>query len=432
MHYIDRGFHQYHLLFKYTAIALISVVGFSLIPFYFEQFEMTRSELELFTLFNWLFISVCLANILPKGIWSISFIFFTAFSIFHGGLVFVSSVDLITDKDILYVIRVWFHLAETKQAIYLVNYTFIIYAITVLLVSKPIKQPSPITNLTQHKKLFSLAGYLLFAFLGIFFLIAISTGAIFSYSAYLSAVKSSTVISNLFVYLYIFIGLSIVIVASTYQKGFSPLFFIGYGIWAVIAFKLGLRGEVLFPTAVATAILARKGPPIKTYKLVVITLILLMATVVVKNARLSGDYSEIDNLNPLNAIAEMGSSIRTIQETIKWRSEGFERLYGASYWAPFERQIALFLPIERPPAEKDYRLLNRVVLDKVGPIGFSPVAEAYINFGEKGTILVGIVLGLIFAILDRIPSSLTNDIFIGVSIIPLLSLIHISEPTRPY
>jgi oligosaccharide repeat unit polymerase len=180
----------------------------------------------------------------------------------------------------------------------------------------------------------------------------------------------------------------------------------------------------MFPTAVTAAILGRRRIPLKTHKLFIAVTIMLFATIVVKNARISGDYSSVDNINPLNAIAEMGSSLRAIEEVITWRNTGFELLYGESYWAPFERQLALFLPIERLPSLQDKRLLNVVVMERAGPIGFSPVAEAYANFGEKGIILISIFLGGLFAKLDRVASTLRSDILIGVAIIPLFVMIR--------
>ncbi|GHE89821.1 hypothetical protein GCM10011501_19260 [Thalassotalea profundi] len=258
----------------------------------------------------------------------------------------------------------------------------------------------------------------------IFFAIGFATGALSSYGAYLAIVKSSPLITLLFVYIYLFIGMAIVFVAASYREGFGYTYFIVFAIWGLFAFKVGLRGEVMFPTAVIAAILGRRRIPLKTHKLFIVVSLMLFATIIVKNARISGDYSSVDNINPLNAIAEMGSSLRAIQEVIKWRKSGFELLNGESYWAPIERQLALFLPIERLPSLQDKRLLNVVVMEKAGPIGFSPVAEAYANFGEKGIILISIILGSLFAKLDRIPSTIRSDILIGVAIIPLFVMIR--------
>ena len=151
----------------------------------------------------------------------------------------------------------------------------------------------------------------------------------------------------------------------------------------------------------------------------------LIATGIVKNARISGDYSAVDSINPLNAVAEMGSSLRAVQEVIKWRKSGDELLLGASYWAPFERQLALFIPgLHRMSALDDPRLLNVVVQERAGPIGFSPIAEAYYNFGEKGVLLVFFVIGMIMAHFDNQPVRLKYDLLLGVSLVPLFIMIR--------
>ncbi|MEH6384959.1 MAG: O-antigen polysaccharide polymerase Wzy [Colwellia sp.] len=409
----------------------IGMLGVIMLPFFFHSFELSRSSLEILSLINWLTISVVLVYALPKGIWSISFVFFAAFGIFHGGLIFVSAVGMLTDHDILNAISSWFYLPETDIAIYLVNFTMIIYAMTVVIFSrevKVVKEPLPETLV---KRLHNIGGMMLLLMIGIFMVVGLATGATQSYGAYLKIVKQSPLITQVFSYMYLFIGISIVFVAATYRSGFGYWFFIIFAVWGALAFKLGLRGEVMFPSAVTLAMLGRRRIPIATFKLGILVIIMLVATVVVKNARISGDYSEVDNLNPLNAVAEMGSSLRTIEEVITWRQTGFELLYGTSYWAPFERQLALILPIPRPPSIRDKRLLNVVVMERAGPIGFSPVAEAYANFGEKGIIIVAVFLGLLFSKLDKIPSTIQADVLIGVGIIPLFVMIRNSFAPIP-
>jgi hypothetical protein len=146
----------------------------------------------------------------------------------------------------------------------------------------------------------------------------------------------------------------------------------------------------------------------------------------------SGDYSGELTINPLNAVAEMGSSLRAVQETVKWRKhENVELLLGGSYWAPFERQFALFIPqLERIDVQEDSRLLNIVVQKKAGPIGFSAIAEAYINFGEKGVIIVFFALAVLMAKMDSSASTIRNNIYIGVGLLPIFvtvrnSFIHV-------
>jgi hypothetical protein len=411
-------------LLKVCSIIIIVMMTIILLTTFWQAIIFTREELELFSLFNWLILSALLAYTLPKGIWSICFIFFSAFSIFHGGLVFVSAIGLITDKDILYSISFWFHRTETVYAIYLMNFTMLIYALTAVTFSKKASTTYDNLDLRLIKRFHHIGGALLLFMITTFLLIGFATGALQSYTAYLTVINQSPLVTLLFVYIYLFMGMAVVFVSVSYRPGFGYLYFLAFAIWAVIAFKVGLRGEVMFPTCVAAAILGRRKIPIGTFKLSLMIFMMLIAIVIVKNARLSGDYSEIDNMNPLNALAEMGSSLRTVQEVVKWRNEGFKLLYGASYWAPFERQLALFLPIERPPAKKDKRLLNVVVQEKAGPIGFSPVAEAYLNFGEKGIIFIAFILGISLAKFDSIASTVRADTLIGVALIPLFIMIR--------
>ncbi|XQW85408.1 O-antigen polysaccharide polymerase Wzy [Thalassotalea piscium] len=420
MRYINNINPFYKLLY----VIVLAVIGFILIPIHFNLVQVTRDTLELITLFNWLTISAILVYSIPKGIWSISFFFFFTFSIFHGGLIFISALGMITDQAILHAIRHWYYLQETNLAIYLFNYTMVLYAITVIVMSKAPLPSKESIHIKLIKRLHHIGGLMLIFMVLVFFAIGLATGALSSYGAYLEIVKKSPLITLLFVYIYLFIGMAIVFVAASYREGFGYTYFIVFAIWGIIAFKVGLRGEVMFPTAVTAAILGRRQIPLKTHKLFIAVTVMLFATIIVKNARISGDYSSVDNINPLNAIAEMGSSLRAIEEVITWRNTGFELLNGESYWAPIERQLALFLPIERLPSLQDKRLLNVVVMEKAGPIGFSPVAEAYANFGEKGVILIALILGSLFAKLDRIASTLRTDIFIGVAIIPLFVMIR--------
>lgn len=171
--------------------------------------------------------------------------------------------------------------------------------------------------------------------------------------------------------------------------------------------------------------LGRRGAPIGSMTLVAGLIGFLIVTGIVKNARISGDYSAANSINPLNAVAEMGSSLRAVQEVIKWRVDGEQLLNGGSYWAPFERQLAWFIPgLERKNALEDPRLLNVVVQERAGPIGFSPVAEAYLNFGEKGVLIVMFMFGALMAYFDNQPSKVRYDILVGVSLVPIFIMIR--------
>lgn len=420
------------LVQKIAGVWIISLTGIWVLAAYLNAFEAPRALLESITAINWIILSVILYVTLPKGMWSICFIFLSVVGVFHVGLVLANSVDGITDQDTLYQISWWFYNVETENAIHIVNLAMIGFSLGAILFSKPANQEIQIDNTFYRKRLFHIGGVLLGIFVAIFFVIMAATGAINSYGAYLTVMSNNPLYSFILSYLYFFIGIAFVFVCVSYSKGFGYFYFFIFAVWALFAFKIGLRGEVMFPSAVAGCMLGRKGAPVQGYILAIAVLSFLVVTGIVKNARVSGDYSGNLGINPLNAVAEMGSSLRAVQETVKWRKhDNFELLMGASYWAPFERQFALFIPqLERIDVEKDGRLLNIVVQKKAGPIGFSAVAEAYINFGEKGVIIVFFLIGWIMAKLDSSATTIRNDILIGVGLLPIFvtvrnSFIHV-------
>jgi hypothetical protein len=421
------------LFFKVLGIWIMLCNCTIVFSIYFDVFEAPRGQLEVFTTINLLIISSIMAFTLPKGIWSICFIFFISFSVFHGGLVLANSVDGITDEDIIYQISWWYNNIETDNAIHLINLGMIGFGLGAVFFSR---KPPVIDEIEASdvfkKRIFNLGGFLLiFAVVG-FFAVGFGTGAISSYGAYLTTLDAIPLLGTLFAYIYLFIGLSLVFISVSYRKGFGYFYFIIFAVWAAFAFKLGLRGEVMFPGTVAACMLGRRGAPVNGFTLLIVTLSFLVLTGVVKNARISGDYSGVDSINPLNAVAEMGASLRAVQEVIAWRKQDYQLLLGGSYWAPIERQLAYFIPgLHRKPGAEDERLLNVVVAKRAGPIGFSPVAEAYVNFGERGVLLIMFILGASMAYFDSQPSRLSYDILVGVSLVPVFTMIRNSFAAVP-
>ena len=109
------------LFYKVAGVWLVSMAGLIAFAAYFNIFEAPRAQLEVMTTINYGLLMVFMALALPKGIWSISFIFFAAFGVFHGGLVMANAFDAITDDDILYTISFWFYEIEMENAIHSVG-----------------------------------------------------------------------------------------------------------------------------------------------------------------------------------------------------------------------------------------------------------------------------------------------------------------------
>ena len=66
------------------------------------------------------------------------------------------------------------------------------------------------------------------------------------------------------------------------------------------------------------------------------------------------------------------------------------------------------------------RIMNILVTERVGPIGFSPVAEAYRNFGPVGVVLVLGLLGAALAGIDAIANRELAVLAIATLYVPLL------------
>src|SRR4029077_3247311 len=117
---------------------------------------------------------------------------------------------------------------------------------------------------------------------------------------------------------------------------------------------------------------------------------------------------------------------------VRWHAEGEPYQYGNSYWAPFERAGARVLPGVKPmAADNDLRLMNVLVLDRIGAIGFSPVAEAYRNFGPVGVVIVLGLLGMALGAIDTIPDRRRAVLAIATLYPPLLINIRNSFVSVP-
>jgi O-antigen polysaccharide polymerase Wzy len=200
---------------------------------------------------------------------------------------------------------------------------------------------------------------------------------------------------------------------------------IAFGCFAIVALPLGLRSEVMFPTVVVLIALARCGKAVTPVKAAGFGLALLLIIPLVRDVRSTGlgALADAELAAPgLDALAEMGASLHPVEKVVRWHAEGEAFEKGATYWAPFERAASRLLPglRSRAAAEDDLRIMNVLVLDRVGAIGFSPVAEAYRNFGPIGVVIVLGLLGMVMAAIDTIRDPGTAVLVIAIAYVPLL------------
>jgi hypothetical protein len=197
-----------------------------------------------------------------------------------------------------------------------------------------------------------------------------------------------------------------------------------FGGWAIVALPLGLRGEIMFPTVAALVAAARCGralSPRRAGAFVALLLVLIPAMREIRQTGLQGLPDMVIDLRFFDAFVELGGSLHPVEKVVRWRAEGEALAMGASYWAPFERAAARLLPgVQAAAAEDDMRIMNVLVIDRIGAIGFSPVAEAYRNFGALGVVCVLGLLGAALAAIDRIADPRMAILAIATLYVPLL------------
>lgn len=193
--------------------------------------------------------------------------------------------------------------------------------------------------------------------------------------------------------------------------------YVAFAIWAVLAVLIGNRSEVLVPACAVLIITARQRRIVFRWYYAAIIVALLTVGSWVRVMRVSGASTIDRGLSPLSSLAEMGASLRTIVETWKWHGQAGEPFVG---WRTYWRTFGIFLP-GHIPAEKDPNVFNVTMMKRVGPIGGSPVAEAYHSAGTIGAFIVLMVIGIVLMGMELWrATAFTNAIVGGVLAVLLL------------
>lgn len=295
-------------------------------------------------------------------------------------------------------------------ASYISVYFFILgYIITLLFKLK--KSQIKDVNLTFNDFDIKISFYL-YIFLILFWIIVVKIVAnVSTYSEYSHVNNSSLFLNFVFVYGNSLIGMLYVLVSSNRKYSKKALYFLL--LWGIFALPIGLRGEVIFPLMIGITFLVSqkiiKFYFAKAFILCGLVLTVLSAIFVYRH----GEAVEGAEVNPLATLIEMGSSLRPLNESVKWIYNNEVYLfYGETYWAPFERLITKFIPyVDRMPASEDMRLMNVLIFEKAGPYGFSIIAEAFMNLSFLGCFIIGMVSGLFLKFFDAQKEN-TNFIFL--------------------
>lgn len=210
------------------------------------------------------------------------------------------------------------------------------------------------------------------------------------------------------VYSYLFIGVGMAFSAAANSMKLRVSALAGFTIWGLPAAAIGLRGEVLLPV-IAYAVAAHKLRPIAfrfRYVSMVVAGLGLGSFIRVGRGAGVGDGGggwDLAAFSPQAGLIEMGYSLRPVVESWRWHGSGNESAVGLStYLASLERIVlGRIAGLPTTPTREDPRTFSATIYERVGPIGGSPVAEAFRADGLVGIFVVFVILGGLLALLDR-------------------------------
>ena len=186
--------------------------------------------------------------------------------------------------------------------------------------------------------------------------------------------------------------------------------------WLLIVFALGYRGFALAPAATMLAVLHKRGVRLPRAAWAAGLAALLIAVPAARSLRENplGKRSAEDlavEFHPLAGLEEVGNSLRPLVHTLELMENEPYR-WGYTYWQAIEMvlpNLALewesggYVPVEKlPPSLWMARLAAPWHYYHGGGLGFSAVAEPYMNFGVAGVVVFFALLGAALVWCDRL------------------------------
>ncbi|WP_226532015.1 O-antigen polysaccharide polymerase Wzy [Microbacterium paraoxydans] len=380
-------------------------VWVAILVFLFVQSELAspeRNVLAVEAVVIFAFGVYCLSRSMAAGFWSPAALFLLVLAIFHISLVvhMLTGVDPELPRLADYA---WFDGPAGAAALHLTSIGMAAYTAAALLRVALHHDRVRVARDDDDRLAARFAGIgafvLLVGVLG-WFWIASSTvgfgGITGSYQSFLAATQATDIHLT---YPLIAVGLGLAVM--TPLRALQKVALVLFAVFAVFGFFLGLRGEVLFPLAVAVSIMAtrRKMP---NFALVAIGGLLLLTLInaakQIRQAGLGESGFSLQDATPLAALSELGQTMRVVATVVNWHEFGGEPFRGGDTYTVAVSRLAeqLFLS-ERPSAATDFRLFNVEISTRAGNIGGSMIGEAYHNLDVGGVALVLALAGLLFA-----------------------------------
>ncbi|HYQ63660.1 O-antigen polysaccharide polymerase Wzy [Actinophytocola sp.] len=412
-------------------VALVGFAGFVLVV------PPPSDDIPVNAVAFWLAWMLCLALLAGRGLWRPSTAYLVLFGLFHGGLLLIAAVrdvDLFADRDIA-----WLYHSRVAEATRLVILGMTAFALCAELAAGRARRPAATTPSTvaagplADPRGSGIIGLVVeFTGIGIFTASVLGAGGFGllngGYRDFLAANESNELLG----YGSLFIGMGAVIAINSGGRA-RVAGWLAFGAHAVVAFQVGGRGEVLFPLLAMLVVEARRGRPLRPLWTVLGVPFVLVLIALVRTTRLPDGIAAASTLwsAPLDAVAEMGCSLRPTAEVLDWHASGEPFRHGITLIAVPVRLVERLGGWHGGTAVLDDRLFNVEIMDRVGPVGGSPVAEGYHNGGLLGVVLLLGAIGLAVGWLERRPATLLGHSTVGVLLLPLLVQIRNSFAPVP-
>lgn len=360
--------------------------------------------------------SLCLGpRLLGYPLLSPPMLYLSVFALFHLGMALPWALGLYEG-----VLPRWFLSNRLSPALALVALAATSYVAGLLLISRPPleERPGPVyTN-----RFFFWSGMAIYAAGSIMFFLGVDSlgGQRFFDAGYGETYRLAAQFDpRFFGTSFTIVPIGLYLAAASFERRGAAFVFAITLLWVCGIFFLGFRGFALIPGLVVLALVRQRGYRSPAWLNVGVLLLVLVAIPAARAVRDQGvRRRSLDRtwqrIHLLDGVIEMGGSLRPLVHTIHY-VENEPWRWGKTYWQSFEtvwpnlarrweggRYIALQ---DLPPNHWLTAQAEPDMYRHYGGLGFSAVAEPYMNFGVPGVLLYFCALGALLARAARFHST---------------------------
>ncbi len=344
------------------------------------------------------------------------------FWVFHFGLLFPASISLTVLDTVNPWTRVWIDQPDTVLALLAALLFLASFAVGVLLFCRDNQASGKPDDSDKAPELIRVGWGLIGIGLLLVFVAVINLG----WRIFLGGYQSFYTVHNSFSWPIIIMATGFMLQIAGGREKQAVLRSVLFLFLPVLIPVLigGARTAPLFSSAAILSLLSMRGFRLPLKLLIPATVLLLIVSATVKDFRQQGVENLINQgagiaaQDPLSGLAELGGSLRPVSASLDYIRNRGGFFYGETYIFPLTRQIERFTGT-RGTVLTDERFIAARVNQLYGSIGFSTVAEAYVNLGMLGVALFAFGWGSLLGWLTGWATTPYRLAFLGALLIPM-------------